>query len=340
MPAEAGQDAPKMTLQMIFAYQEWPYRQVFKFARETRESAPLFVIHLSDGEFIGRGECGLQSLYHETPQSVAAQLQQIKDKITSIGSREKLNRDVPACSARNAVDCAFWDLECKRAGKSVWELSGAARPDRIEVDITIGINSLEKMRGDAKAAVARGYRLLKIKADAESVLEKVSAISKAAPGIRLIVDANEAWSLSQLRVLAPELKSLNTAVIEQPLKHGEDEALADYDSPVPLCADESCATREGMDLLEARYDAINIKLDKSGGLTEALALARAARAAGLGLMMGCNGATSLGNAPGYVVGSLCDWRDLDSQELLHEDRAGGMVTRDGNLFAFDSSFWG
>ena len=329
-----------MALQMIFAFQEWPYRQVFKFARETRESAPLFVVHLSDGEFIGRGECGLQSLHHETPESVAAQLRQIKDKIASIGSREKLNVEIAACSARNAVDCAFWDLECKRANKSVWDLAGIARPEKIEVDITIGINALEKMRAGAKAAVARGYRLLKIKADAESVLEKVGAISKAAPGIGLIVDANEAWSMAQLRVLAPALKSLNVAVIEQPLTHGEDEALADYDSPVPLCADESCATREGLDQLEARYDAINIKLDKSGGLTEALALARAARVAGLGLMMGCNGATSLGNAPGYVVGSLCDWRDLDSQELLYEDRAGGMATRDGNLFAFESGFWG
>ncbi len=329
-----------MGLQMIFAYQEWPYRQVFKFARETRETAPLFLVHLSDGEFIGRGECGLQSLHDETPQSVAAQLQKIGERIAAIGSRERLNSEIAACSARNAVDCAFWDLECKRAGKSVWEIAGVARPERIEVDITIGINALEKMRADAKAAFERGYRLLKIKADAESVLEKVAAISKVAPGIRLIVDANEAWSMSQLRRLAPELKALNVVVIEQPLKHDHDEALADYDSPIPLCADESCATRENLAVLEARYDAINIKLDKSGGLTEALALAHAARAAKLGLMMGCNGGTSLGIAPGYVVGSLCDWRDLDSQELLFEDRAGGMVTRDGNLFAFDRTFWG
>jgi L-alanine-DL-glutamate epimerase-like enolase superfamily enzyme len=329
-----------MALRMIFAYQEWPYRQVFKFARETRESAALFVVHLSDGEFIGRGECGLQSLHHETAQSVAAQLLEIKETIEAIGSRERLNEAVAACSARNAVDCAFWDLECKRAGKSIWELAGARRPEKFEVDITIGINSLEKMRSDARAAFDRGYRLLKIKADADSVLEKVGAISTVAPGIGLIVDANEAWSMIQLRALAPDLKALNVTVIEQPLKHGEDQALAEYDSPVPLCADESCATREGLDLLEARYDAINIKLDKSGGLTEALALARAARAANLGLMMGCNGSTSLGNAPGYVVGSLCDWRDLDSQELLFEDRDGGMLTRGGNLFAFDPSFWG
>lgn len=250
---------------MIFAYQEWPYRQVFKFARETREAAPLFLVHLSDGEFIGRGECGLQSLHHETPESVAAQLQQIGERIEAIGSRERLNAETAACSARNAVDCAFWDLECKRAGKTVWEIAGIARPENIEVDITIGINSLEKMRADAKAAFQRGYRLLKIKADAHSVIAKVAAISQVAPGIRLIVDANEAWSMDQLRLLAPELKSLNVVVIEQPLKHGQDEALADYQSPVPLCADESCATRAELDLLEARYDAVNIKLDKSGG---------------------------------------------------------------------------
>ncbi len=329
-----------MTLNMIFAYQEWPYRQVFRFARETRESSPLVVVHLSDGEFIGRGECGLQSLHDETPESVAAQLHAMQDRIDIIGSREGLNKEIAACSARNAVDCAFWDLECKRSGKSIWSLAGVERPERIEVDITIGINALEKMRADAQAAAARGYRLIKIKADAESVLEKVTAISRAVAGIRLIVDANEAWSLAQLRDLAPELKALNVVVIEQPLKHGMDEGLANYECPVPLCADESCATREDLDLLDARYDAVNIKLDKTGGLTEALALARAARARGMGLMMGSNGASSLGNAPGYVVGSLCDWRDLDSHELLCEDRAGGMVTREGNLYAFDAKFWG
>lgn len=329
-----------MTLQMTIAYQEWPYRQVFKYARATQASSQLFLCHIGDGEFVGRGECGLQTLKDETPESIGAELAAIAERLGEIGSRETLNRVVPAGSARNAVDCALWDLECKRSGRSVWELTGVARQDQIEVDITIGINALEKMRADAAEAAAKGYRLLKIKADAESVIEKVSAIAITVPAARFIVDANEAWSMAQLRTLAPQLKKLGVVVIEQPLHHDRDAALEDYDPPIPLCADESCATRDGLDLLARRYQAINIKLDKCGGLTEGLALARAARARGMGLMMGCNGATSLGNAPAYVLGTLCDWRDIDSHALLYEDRVGGMATRAGELYAFDRALWG
>jgi|KBSMisStaDraftv2_1062788.scaffolds.fasta_scaffold163424_2 L-alanine-DL-glutamate epimerase-like enolase superfamily enzyme len=329
-----------MSLKLMFAYQEWPYRQTFEFARETREFAPLFLVQISDGSHIGRGECGLQSLKNETRDGVAAQLREIKDRISAITSHEELNRVMPVCSARNGVDAAFWDLECKRAATSIWELTGIQRPAKIEVDITIGINPTQKMCADARAAISKGYRLLKIKSDAKDILDRIGAISSVTPGARFIVDANEAWSMEQLSTLAPRLKSLNVVLIEQPLHHERDAKLMDYDCPVPLCADESCATRDGLSRLAERYDAINIKLDKSGGLTEALSLAREARGLGMGLMMGCNGATSLGNAPAYVVGSLCDWRDIDSQELLFEDRAGGMVTRNGELFAFDGALWG
>ncbi len=329
-----------MSLAMRYAYQEHSYRQTFKISRETRDSAPLFVVHVTDGTHIGRGECGLQSLKHETQASAAAQLEDIKNRIADIGSREELNRAVAATSARNAVDCALWDLACKRSGKSIWDLAGVRRLDKIEVDITIGINAADKMRRDALAAGGRGYRILKIKADADSVLDRVAAIAGAAPDLRFIVDANEAWSMAQLEALAPTLKVMGVVAIEQPLHHDRDAPLAGYDSPVPLCADESCATRESLDVLAQRYDAVNIKLDKTGGLTEALALARTARERGMGLMMGCNGATSLGNAPAYVVGTLCDWRDIDSQELLFEDRANGMVTKNGELYAFDSKLWG
>ena len=329
-----------MALDMMFAYQEWPYRQVFKFARETRHWSPLFVVHVREGEHIGRGECGLQSLKNESRESVARQLEEIKALLPSLRSREDMNLAVPASSARNAVDAALWDLACKKTGKSIWELAGVARAEKIEVDIAIGMNSPEKMRSDAMAAVARGYRLLKIKANGENVLNSVNAIADIAPGTRFIVDANEAWSMEQLRALVPQLQAMKVIMIEQPLHHDHDAALAGCDSPIPICADESCATRKGLDVLEQRYDAANIKLDKTGGLTEALAFAQAAKRRGLNLMMGCNGATSLGNAPAYVVGSLCDWRDIDSQELLYEDRAGGMATRGGELYAFDSQLWG
>jgi len=329
-----------MALKLMFAYQEWPYRQTFEFARETREFAPLFLVQISDGSHIGRGECGLQSLKNETHDGIGAQLREIKSRISGITSHEELNHVMPACSARNAVDAALWDLECKRTRKSIWELTGIRRPEKIEVDLTIGINPTQKMCADARVAISKGYRLLKIKSDAKDILDRIGAISAVAPTAHFIVDANEAWSLEQLRTLAPALKSLNVILIEQPLHHEKDAPLIGYDCPIPLCADESCATCDGLSGLAERYDAINIKLDKSGGLTEALLLAREARSLGMGLMMGCNGATSLGNAPAYVVGSLCDWRDIDSQELLFEDRAGGMVTRNGELFAFDGALWG
>lgn len=196
------------------------------------------------------------------------------------------------------------------------------------------------MRLEAVAAVSRGYHLLKIKSDAQGVLEKVGAISRAVPSAQLIVDANEAWSLEQLQSLTERLQDMNVVLIEQPLHHESDAELANFDSPVPICADESCTTSARLEMLAERYDAINIKLDKTGGLTEALALARGARDFGLRLMMGCNGATSLGNAPAFVVGSLCDWRDIDSQEMLLEDRPHGMLTRNGELYTFGAGLWG
>ena len=329
-----------MALEMIVAFQEWPYREVFTFARETRQSAQLYVVHLTDGTYVGRGECGIQSLKNETPEIVGAELQKIAAQIDDIGSRAQLNRLIPARSWRNAVDCAFWDLECKRSRQSIWQLTGVGKIPKFEVDLTIGINALEKMCLGARDAVSRGYRLLKIKADANNVISTVHAISQAVPRVSLIVDANEAWSMDQLRSVAPQLSKMNVVLIEQPLHHERDSELEKFDSPIPICADESCATSENVELLATRYDALNIKLDKTGGLTEALILAREAKQRGLGLMMGCNGATSLGNAPAYVVGSLCDWRDVDSQEMLFEDRAGGMMTRKGDLYAFDEAFWG
>ena len=202
-----------MPLEMRIEYQEWPYKQVFKFARETRQFSPLFVVHLSDGEYLGRGECGIQSLKKETPSLVAAELTNIASRINEFGSREELNRMVPARSWRNAVDCAFWDLECKRVHARVWDLAGLHCPDKFDVDLTIGINATEKMRLEAVAAVSRGYHLLKIKSDAHSVLEKVGTISRAVPDAQLIVDANEAMTFDDLRRLAPELVRLGVMLV-------------------------------------------------------------------------------------------------------------------------------
>ena len=329
-----------MPLHMTVAYQEWPYREVFAYARARHAVSRLFVCNLSDGTHIGRGECGLQTLKNETSEQMREELEDIASGIARIGDRETLNREIPAGSARNAVDCAFWDLACKRERRSVWTLANIPPAPAIEVDISIGINDTDKMCADARGAAGRGYRLLKLKADAETAFDKIAAIAEGVPGMRFIVDANEAWTLAQLKSIAPKLARIGVEVIEQPLHHDRDADLEGYHCPIPLCADESCATRENLDVLARRYQAINIKLDKAGGLTEALALARSARARGLELMVGCNGATSLGNAPAYVVGTLSKWRDIDSHELLYEDRAAGMTTRNGKLQVFEPALWG
>lgn len=327
-------------LRLVHAYQEWPMRKVFRIAREARDHAAVFVVHVGDGVHTGRGECGLLRHYGETPETVVAALQAMTAALADIDSPAALNRAFPSGSARNAVDCALWDLACKRQGRSIWELVDVAPQPSLAIDFTIGIAETASMAQDAAALAAAGYAELKIKVDAERVLPTVQAIAAAAPGVKLIIDANEAWSLAQLRELAPALQRLGVAMIEQPLHRHDDHALEGYDSPVPLYADESCATSADLDRLALRYDGVNIKLDKCGGLTEALALVRGARSRGLGLMVGCAGATSLGLAPAYVVGTLCDFRDLDSAGLHFDDRSHGMRYERGRLHAFAPALWG
>lgn len=329
-----------MSLQMSYAYQEWPYRKVFRISRGAQAVSALFVVHLFDGEHIGRGECGVLPHYGETREGIAAQLEAMRPLLAQPTTPQQLNAAMPAGSARNALDCALWDLACKRSGRSIWALTGVPRPEGLEIDCTIGIAGREAMCDDAARLAGQGFRVLKIKAHADDVLDTVGAIAAAAPGARLIVDANEAWTLAQLQALAPALAGLRVALIEQPLHRDIDHQLAGYDSPVPLYADESCATSADLARLATRYDGVNIKLDKTGGLTEALALARGADERGMGLMIGCNGATSLGLAPAFVVGALCQHRDLDSAALLFEDRVGGLRFDRGDLFEVAAGFWG
>jgi L-alanine-DL-glutamate epimerase-like enolase superfamily enzyme len=315
-------------------------RKVFRIARESQEFSPVHVVHLTDGEHIGRGECGELRHYGESRASIDAALQDMAEQIDDIASPERLNAAVAAGSARNALDCALWDLSCKRTGRSIWEQTRVESRPTLEIDFTIGIDDPDEMCRTAHELAASGYRELKIKVDASHVLRTVSAIAKAAPGVRLIVDANEAWTIDELRELALPLRALGTALIEQPLHRRDDHQLEGFDSPVPLYADESCATSADLDRLQKRYAGINIKLDKCGGLTEALKMVRGARARGMGLMIGCSGATSLGLAPAYVVGTLCDYRDLDSAGLHFDDRSAGMHYRQGEIACFTSRLWG
>lgn len=326
-------------MRLDFVYQEWPYAKVFRISREVRVASSLFVAYLRDGDHIGRGECGVLTQYGRTQMDIAAGFRQVQD-ITDDLSRDTLRERIPLSEVRNAIDCALWDLECKKAGDTIWRRAGVEKTDAIEVDITIGIDTEEVMMQDAERAVGLGYKLLKIKSDAENILSRVRAIRLAAPGVKFVVDANEAWTIDMLREIDQELHDLGVAVIEQPLPYGADEALEGYKGPIPICADESCRDLDDLPVLEQRYDAINIKLDKVGGLTDGLKLARAAREKNMGLMIGCHGPTSLGIAPAYVLGTMADYNDLDAPSLFLEDRAHAMTYENGMLRCFTPDLWG
>ena len=326
-------------MELIYAYQEWPYAEVFTISRGARVCSELFVVWLKDGDLCGRGECGLLPQYGQTKEAVAGAFEAARPLLRGRPTRAELASAVANSSARNALDCALWDLECKRSGSSIWSLTGVPQATSIEVDLTISLGPAEKMASDAVRAVRHGYRLLKLKANRDDVVAKVSAIAAAVPGMHFVVDANEAWNIEVLRAIDQTLAALGVVLIEQPLHHLADAALAGYRGPVPICADESCRDLAGLDELAERYQAINIKLDKVGGLTPALALARAAKVRGLGLMLGCNGPTSLGAAPAYVVATLADYVDLDGPALLLEDRASAMRYANGRLHAFEPALW-
>jgi len=327
-------------MELVYAYQEWPYRETFKISRGASVCSELFVAWLHDGDLVGRGECGILTQYGHTRDDLAAGFEAARDLLRGDPTRDDIARQVPNPSVRNALDCALWDLECKRASASIWDLTGIDRPASIEVDLTISVNPSAKMCDDAALAAAQGYRILKLKADRDDVLERVAAIAARVPGATFIVDANEAWDIRTLQEVAEPLARLGVVLIEQPLHHAADDVLAGYEGPVPICADESCRDLGDLDILAARYQAINIKLDKVGGLTPALDLARAAKARGLRLMLGCSGPTSLGAASAYLVAALADYVDLDGPALLLEDRQWNMTYRDGRLHVFDPRLWG
>jgi len=327
-------------MELIFAYQEWPYAETFKISRGASVTSQLFVAYVKDGPFLGRGECGLLPQYGQTRDDVIEAFRLAQEVVREKAPREAVQATIANSSARNAIDCALWDLECKTAKRDIWDLTGVERKASLDVDLTISVNPTGKMCEDAIRAAAQGYRMLKLKADRDDVLERVSAIASSVPGASFVVDANEAWDFRTLTEIAAPLAELGVVLIEQPLPYGADDALASYAGPVPVCADESCRDIADLDRLAGLYQAINIKLDKVGGLTPALELARAAKGRGLKLMVGCSGPTSLGAAPAYVVGTLADFLDLDGPALLLDDRAAAMTYTAGRLNSFEAALWG
>jgi len=318
--------------------ESWPLRGEFRISRGARTSAEVVVAEVHDGDWVGRGECVPYARYGESVDSVTATLLELSDAVAAGLDRGALQEKIPPGAARNALDCALWDLEAKSTATRAWKIAGLPTPQPVTTAYTLSLDTPDKMRAQAELHAHRP--LLKIKLGGEDDLARVAAIREGAPAAKLIVDANEAWNAQQFSELAPAMTELGVSMIEQPLPAGDDEALAELHRPLPICADESCHDRRSLARIQGRYDMVNIKLDKTGGLTEALLLRDAAHDAGLSIMVGCMLATSLAMAPALLVAQGVQIVDLDGPLLLAADRDPGL-TFDGALVSPPvTSLWG
>jgi L-Ala-D/L-Glu epimerase / N-acetyl-D-glutamate racemase len=308
--------------------------QVFTISRGSRTEAKVLTVHLNDGSHQGWGECVPYARYGETLESVEAQIMSVPDDVT----RSALYDLLPAGAARNALDCALWDIEAKRAGKRVWELAGLPKPGPEITAFTLSLDTPGKMRAEAAKNAFRP--LLKIKLGTPDDMVRLEAVRTGAPQSTIIVDANEGWSAQVYTDLAPHLVRLGVTLVEQPLPAGKDDALLGMERPVPVCADESCHDRASLPGLRGKYDVVNIKLDKTGGLTEALELRRAALAEGYDVMVGCMVGSSLAMAPATLVAQGMPYVDLDGPLLLAEDRDNALKFDDRGVHPSDAALWG
>ena len=298
--------------------ERWPLKAPFVISRGAKTEAVVVVAELSDGTHLGRGEGVPYPRYDETPETVLGQIEAARAGLEAGADRAELQRMMPAGAARNALDCALWDLEAKRAGVRAWRLAGLERLDPVKTCFTISLGSATAMAAAARENARRP--MLKIKIGQADDLDGIRAVRDAAPQARLIVDANEGLSFDDLARLLPDLTRLDVKLLEQPLPADADEALEGFESPIPLCADESLHTRADLARAIGRYKVVNVKLDKAGGLTEALALAVAARMAGFEVMVGSMVGTSLGAAPALILAQGAAFVDLDGPLLLAGDR--------------------
>ena len=318
---------------------DWPFKTVFRIAYAARGCTESVLVEVSDGSLTGRGEAVGVPYHGETADSIMEQLATVQHGLANQGvPLDRYASELPPGGARNAIDCALWDLKAKRAGCRAWELAGIPKVVPLVTAFTLGIDS-PSATGEA-AEAAKQYCVLKVKLSGEEDLQRVTAVRRARPEADIIVDANNAWNQRQLVELTPRLAELNVKLIEQPLPPDQDDILADYDSPVPFCADESCQCTESLPSLVGKYQYINIKLDKTGGLTEALRLARAATRQNFRLMVGCMAGSSLSMAPAFVVGQLCTVIDLDGPLLSTSDVANGIRYDGSRMYPPEASLWG
>jgi L-alanine-DL-glutamate epimerase-like enolase superfamily enzyme len=335
-------------MRMHIDAESWAYKVPFRVSRGAESALDVVVVTLTDAEGrVGRGEAAGVDYDGETLALLRAQIEAVRPAIEQgVGAGDgraaldftSLATLLPAGGARNAVDCALWDLTAKQRRTTAWQLAGMADPRPLTTSMTLGI--------DTDAAVAAGARryadwpLIKVKVDGERHVDAIRLVRATCLGARLIVDPNQAWSCDLLNRLAPELKSLGVVLIEQPVPRGEDETLRGYRGSIRLAADESVADRAGLAAVKDLYQVVNVKLDKTGGLTEALALARDARALGLQVMVGCMAGTSLAMAPGMVVGQMAEFVDLDGPLLHSDDREHGIAYDRGLMRLPSPQLWG
>ena len=317
---------------------DWQLTEPFRISGNEWITSACLVVHLGEDGFVGRGEA--QGIFYldETAESIFEQAHAVADEIRKGISRQELQDLLPAGGARNAIDCAMWDLECKKAGKTIWQLTGID-PKPVTTVYTIGLeDSPEAMA--AKAAAAMDAPILKIKLSNHMPYEKLAAIRAARPDAELVVDANQGWDFELMKEILPKCVDLNLAMLEQPLARGGDDMLEGFESPITLAADESCLHTGELETAARRYSMINIKLDKTGGLTEGLRLARAAKEKGCKLMVGNMVGTSLSMAPSFVVAQLCDFVDIDGPLLLKYDYPHALKYNKGVVKGFDPKLWG
>jgi L-alanine-DL-glutamate epimerase-like enolase superfamily enzyme len=332
-----------MSLTLSVRRAAWPIAGTFTISRGSKTVAETLIVTVEGqgarGQTVrGLGECTPYRRYGETLDSVEAQIEGARAAVEGGADRLALADLLPAGAARNAVDCALWDWQAKADGKRVWEIAGLPAPEPVNTVFTLSLDTVENMA--AAAAKAAHYPALKLKLTGDGDLERVAAVREQAPGPTLVVDANEGWSPAHLERYVPALAQLGVAMIEQPLPAGEDAALADYDGPVTLCADESCHDRASLDALMGKYGMVNIKLDKTGGLSEALILRDEARARGFQVMVGCMLASSLAMAPAVLAAQGAEVVDLDGPLWLAEDYQPALAIEGASIAPPDAALWG
>jgi L-alanine-DL-glutamate epimerase-like enolase superfamily enzyme len=308
--------------------------KAFTISRGTKTEARVLTVRISRGGFTGWGECVPYARYGETLDSVRDQIAGLPDSIT----RHDLQTALPAGAARNAVDCALWDLEAKQAGRRVWDLAGQPAPGPVITAYTLSLAPPSQMR---EAAAENAHRpILKIKLGTPDDMPRLEAVRQGAARSRIIIDANEGWTPEVYTDLAPHLLRLGVELVEQPLPAGQDDMLAEIARPVPVCADESCFDRASLASLPGKYDVVNLKLDKTGGLTEALLARDLARQMGLKVMVGCMVGSSLAMAPAVLLAQGAEWTDLDAPLLLSEDRPHPIHYNAEGVHPPDAGLWG